>query len=155
MSGLSDTGAQDCHFCDALHDRVAAEPRAFDDGQFAVFMGRYQPTGPGYVLVVPYPHVRDLHALREEDCGAMLQMVRRVSAAVQQTFDVSGTTVMQNNGRPGQSVMHLHFHVVPRWPGDGYPRSSAAPEPDASLQGQAVELAASLAQAPSAGGRGE
>jgi len=111
---MSDIDVSACHFCDALWGRIHSEPRAFDDGQFAVLMGRYQPTGPGYALVVPYPHVQDLHSLPDDDCGPTFQMVRRTSAAVRQAFDVSGTTVMQNNGPPGQSVKHLHFHVIPR-----------------------------------------
>jgi len=141
---MSDIDVSACHFCDALWGRIHSEPRAFDDGQFAVLMGRYQPTGPGYALVVPYPHVQDLHSLPDDDCGPTFQMVRRTSAAVRQAFDVSGTTVMQNNGPPGQSVRHLHFHVIPRWRGDGYPRRSDEPESDAVLESQAAELAAAL-----------
>ncbi len=141
---MTDVDEPGCHFCDVLRGRVAAEPRAFDDGRFAVFLGRYQSTGPGYALMVPYPHIRDLHALRESDCGSVLRMVRRTSIAVQRAFGVSGTTVVQNNGRPGQSVDHLHFHVVPRWSGDGYPKRSEVAESDAALESQAVELAAAF-----------
>ncbi len=133
-----------CHFCDALRDRKATEPRAFDDGQFVVFMGRYQPTGPGYALIVPYAHIHDLHSLSKDEYGPVLHMVGRVSAAITEAFDVTGTTVMQNNGRPGQSVKHLHFHVVPRWEGDGYPKRSDTPEPDDVLEKQAAQLAAVL-----------
>ena len=133
-----------CHYCDALQDRKSTEPRAFDDGQFAVLMGRYQPTGPGYALVVPYAHIHDLHSLSEDEYGPVLQMVGRVSAAITDAFDVTGTTVLQNNGRPGQSVKHLHFHVVPRWEGDGYPKRSDVPASDDVLEQQAVQLAAAL-----------
>lgn len=133
-----------CHFCDALHGRKRGEPRAFDDGRFAVFMGRYQPTGPGYALVVPHPHIPDLHALSERECGPVLHMVGRVSAAITGAFDVTGTTVVENNGHPGQSVSHLHFHVVPRWQGDGYPRRSETSEPDDVLANQAARLAQAL-----------
>jgi histidine triad (HIT) family protein len=133
-----------CRFCDILQGRSTAGPRAFDDGRFAVIMGRHQPTGPGYSLIIPYAHVPDLHALPDSECGPVLQLVRRVSIAVQQTFDVSGTTVLLNNGPPGQSVAHLHIHVIPRWSGDGYPRRTEATESDAALQSQAAELRAAL-----------
>lgn len=65
-----------------------------------VFMGRYQPTGPGYALVVPRPHIADLHELGEADCGPMLSAVRRVSMAVLRTFGVTGTTIKQNDEPP-------------------------------------------------------
>ncbi|HEX3811811.1 MAG TPA: HIT family protein [Mycobacteriales bacterium] len=133
-----------CHFCDALRGRKPGEPRAFDDGQFVVFLGRYQPTGPGYALVVPYSHINDLHTLPEQDHGPTLQMVRRTSVAVQEVFGTTGTTVLLNNGPPGQSVPHLHFHVVPRRPDDGYPRRSDVPESDDELTSQARNLGAAL-----------
>ncbi|GAB3914342.1 hypothetical protein GCM10011575_45320 [Microlunatus endophyticus] len=117
---------------------------AFDDGQFAVLMGRYQPTGPGYALVVPYAHIPDLHSLSQSECGQVLHLVARVSAGITSAFDVTGTTVVENNGRPGQSVMHLHFHVVPRWEGDRYPRRTEKPESDRVLAEQSARLAAVL-----------
>ena len=134
---------QDCPFCDVIAGRVPGA-LAYDDGRFFVLMGRYQPTGPGYALVVPHAHVPDLHSLSAQDCGPMLQMVQRTSAAMQTAFGATGTTVSQNNGPPGQTVMHLHFHVVPRRPGDGYPRRADEAEPTAILVQQAATLAGAL-----------
>ena len=104
--------------------RAAGPPIALDTGALVSFMGRYQPTGPGYSLVVPRRHVRDLHALDPDELTPMLAAVQTVSQAIVRAFGVSGTTVVQNNGHPGQRIMHLHFHVVPRWPGDRYPCES-------------------------------
>jgi histidine triad (HIT) family protein len=133
-----------CEFCEALAGRPGGLPVAFVDERSAVFIGRYQPTGPGYALVVPRRHIRDLDALQEQDCGPMLRIVQRTSAAVRRAFSASGTTVLQNNGPPGQSVPHLHFHVVPRRSGDGYPHNSGTPVPDDVLLSQARKLAAAL-----------
>ena len=113
-----------CGYCDVFSGRAAGPPVALDTDEFVSFMGRYQPTGPGYSLVVPRRHVNDLHALGAEELMPTLAAVQTVSRAILGAFGVSGTTVMQNNGRPGQRVMHLHFHVIPRWPGDGYPCES-------------------------------
>ena len=113
---------------------------ALDTDEFVSFVGRYQPTGPGYSLVVPRRHVTDLHALSSDELGPTLAAVQRVSRAIVDAFGVSGTTVMQNNGHPGQRVMHLHFHVVPRWPGDGYPRESDLEVAPIELERQAALL---------------
>jgi len=110
---VSDADVLGCGFCDALRGRVRDARLALNDERFAVSMGQYQPTGPGYAFVVPHAHIQDLHSLPEHECGPMLQMVQRTSVANQRTFGVSGTTVVQNNGLPGQSVPHLHFHIVP------------------------------------------
>lgn len=142
---MSDIDAPGCGFCDQIRGRVPAPPNAFDDGRFVVLIGRYQPTGPGYALVVSHDHIQDLRDLSEVEYGPTLQMVSRTSAAIQRAFGVSGTTVLQNNGAPGQSVPHLHFHVVPRWAGDGYPKRSDVAVPDDELAEQAEKLAAALA----------
>ena len=133
-----------CGYCDVFSGRAAGPPVALDTDAFVSFMGRYQPTGPGYSLVVPRRHVADLHALGSEELEPMLAAVQAVSRAVLAAFGVTGTTVMQNNGRPGQHVMHLHFHVVPRWPGDGYPSESDTEVDREELERQAELLKAHL-----------
>jgi histidine triad (HIT) family protein len=107
-------------------------------------MGRYQPTGPGYSLVIPRVHVRDLHDLPPDQHAPMLAAVRRVSLAVTDAFGVTGTTIMQNNGEPAQRVKHLHFHVVPRWHGDGYPSTSDVEVAVTELERQAALLRRAL-----------
>lgn len=137
--------SEGCGYCDVLAGRAEGPQRAFDDARYVVFMGRFQPTGPGYALVIPRTHVDDLHALTDEECGGMLATLRRVSDAVVRAFDgVTSTTIMQNNGRPAQSVAHLHFHVVPRWEGDGYPCTTDTETPVAELASQARQLRVGL-----------
>lgn len=129
-----------CGYCDVFSGRATGPPVALDTDECVSFMGRYQPTGPGYSLVVPRRHIIDLHEVSAEELQPSLAAVQKVSRAILAAFGVSGTTVMQNNGRPGQRVMHLHFHVVPRWPGDGYPcESDAEVRPD-ELERQAALL---------------
>jgi histidine triad (HIT) family protein len=129
-----------CTYCDVLSGVADGPPVALDEAQFVSFMGRYQPTGPGYSLVVPRRHVRNLHDVAAVDLAPTLDAVRRVSLAITRAFGVSGTTVLQNNGSPAQRVDHLHFHVVPRWEGDGYPSSSTEEVPEAELRAQAERL---------------
>jgi histidine triad (HIT) family protein len=133
-----------CRYCEIFEGRAGGPPVALDTPELVSFMGRFQPTGPGYSLVVPRRHVQDLHALEEDDLRPTLAAVQRVSRAVVRAFGVSGTTVMQNNGRPGQRVMHLHFHVVPRWEGDGYPCESNVEVEHLELERQATLLRAHL-----------
>ena len=113
-----------CAYCDILTGVAKGPPIALVTDDHVSFIGRLQPTGPGDSLVVPKRHLPDLHAFEPEELGPMLAAVQRVSTAVIKAFGATGTTVLQNNGEPGQRVKHVHFHVVPRRPGDGYPLRS-------------------------------
>ena len=133
-----------CEYCDVFAGVATSRAIAYDDGTFVAFIGRFQPTGPGYVLAVPRAHVRDLHDVADVDLAATLGFVQRVSRAVVAGFGVTGTTILQNNGPPGQRVPHLHFHVVPRREGDGYPCSTDDEVPVEELRRQADVLALHL-----------
>ena len=61
---------------------------------------------------------------------------------MQRAFGASGTTILQNDGPPGQSVDHLHIHVIPRHVGDGYPCRAQAPESSSTRERQAQRLRA-------------
>lgn len=129
-----------CAYCDIFSGVAKGPPTALDEPELVSFMGRFQPTGPGYSLVVPRRHIATIHELEDAELGPMLDAVRRVASAVTRAFGVTGITVMQNNGPPAQRVPHLHFHVVPRWEGDGYPKSTETEVPEDVLRSQAQLL---------------
>jgi histidine triad (HIT) family protein len=135
---------ENCPYCDVFAGTATGPPTALDEDGFVSFMGRFQPTGPGYSLVVPRLHVPTLHDLTAPMLAPALSAVRRVSAAILTAFDATGTTVMQNNGPPAQSVNHLHFHVVPRHEDDGYPSQSSREVPEEELEDQARRLRVAL-----------
>lgn len=105
-----------CKYCDEELVDVA-----YRDERFVVRIMRLQPTGPGYTLLIPVDHVSDLREWSSDRAAELLDAIGSVSRAVEKAFDVTGTTVVTNVGPPGQSVFHLHVHIVPRRPGDGYP----------------------------------
>jgi histidine triad (HIT) family protein len=77
------------------------------------------PVAPGHTLVVPRTHFGVLTELPDDLAGDMLIAVRQVAQAVVQVHGAHGFNVLQANGRAaGQTVGHLHFHVIPRRQGD-------------------------------------
>lgn len=118
--------AQGCEICDEL--AAADTPFVLVDDATAVFAAALQPArNHGCVLLVTVAHVETLYDLSDEMCAVVMRRLRDVARAVQVAAGADGTTIRQNNHPPGQEVAHLHFHVAPRFHGDAYWASSAAP----------------------------
>ena len=75
---------------------------------------------PGHVLVALKKHVENIFALDEAQAAAVFGSVARVARAIRGAFEPQGLSVYQANGAAaGQTVFHLHIHLVPRYEGDG------------------------------------
>ena len=76
------------------------------------------PQAEGHTLVIPKFGASDLFSLPPEDLAATMQTTQKVAAAVQSAFAAPGIMIAQLNGAAaGQTVFHLHFHVLPRFDG--------------------------------------
>jgi histidine triad (HIT) family protein len=93
--------------------------RVYEDEHTIAFMDAGQ-VNPGHVLVATKRQIETIVELDDELAGALFRTVTRVARAVDAAFRPEGITVLQAN-RPagGQTVPHLHLHVVPRHAGDG------------------------------------
>jgi histidine triad (HIT) family protein len=79
------------------------------------------PVNPGHALVVPRRHAEGLLELTDEELAAAASAVQRVAAAVKAATGSPAFNVLQNDGRAaGQLIQHVHFHVIPRSPDDGF-----------------------------------
>ena len=68
---------------------------------------------------MPKNHAANLFELSEEDAAGIMIVAKKIAAAVKKTYKCDGINVLQNNGAAaGQSVFHLHVHVIPRFEGD-------------------------------------
>ncbi|QIE28165.1 HIT domain protein (plasmid) [Caballeronia sp. SBC1] len=76
------------------------------------------PQSDGHVLVIPKETATDIFELSDTAAEACMCMVRRVALAVRAALQPDGVVIAQLNGRAaGQTVGHVHFHVIPRWAG--------------------------------------
>ena len=97
-----------------------------DDIAFA-FMDIH-PMTPGHTLVLPKAPARNLLDAEPADLAALIVRVQKVAVAAKAAFDCDGVTIHQfNEAAAGQSVFHLHFHILPRW--EGQPLKPHASEP--------------------------
>ena len=96
--------------------------KVFEDEQVLAFMDVF-PQSRGHVLVVPKAEARSLLDVEPEVLRELIVRVQRVARAVRAALQPDGLTVMQFNGSAGgQTVFHLHFHVIPRWEGQAIGR---------------------------------
>ena len=122
-----------CVFCRIVAGEIPAEVVAREP-EVVAFLDTH-PLADGHVLVVPRAHVALLEDLEPAAADALLRAVVRLARPVREALGAAGTTIGVNNGEAtGQTIPHVHFHIVPRWPGDGagsihtiFPRRTSRP----------------------------
>ena len=91
--------------------------KVFEDEVAVAFMD-VMPQGKGHTLVVPKAAARTLLDVSPKTLAALITRVQKVAAAAKKAFDADGLTIFQfSEAAGGQTVFHLHFHVVPRFEG--------------------------------------
>jgi len=115
----------ECPFCGIVSGR-AESSIVYEDGAVVAFMDLF-PANTGHVLVIPRRHWENIFEIPEDVLAHLFMVVKKVSAAVKRTVEAEGVTVLQLNGRAaGQTVMHFHVHVIPRFSGDPISRALGA-----------------------------
>ena len=108
----------DCVFCKIVARQIPATV-VHEDAETLAFMDIGQ-VNPGHVLVACKAHVENVYGLSDAQAAAVFRAVAKVAKAVRAAFDPPGLSIYQANGRPaGQTVFHLHLHVLPRHDADG------------------------------------
>ena len=107
-----------CIFCRIVSGEIKAEVIAREQG--AVAFLDVSPLADGHVLVVPEVHVARLEDLSEQEASALFRAVSALAGPVREAVGAAGSTIGINNGEAtGQTVAHVHVHIVPRWADDG------------------------------------
>lgn len=101
------------------------------------------PQTRGHALVISkWSKARNLLEIEEEALGQVMATTKKVAAAIRKALDPDGIQIAQFNGAPaGQTIFHLHVHILPRWEGD--PKGFAAHGAGAKADPEAL---AALAQ---------
>ena len=110
----------------------------------AVAFMDHRPQAPGHVLVVPRaPVVSLLDATPKHlaDTMALARCVAQAQVAAYAADGLTGVTLQQNNGLPGQHVGHLHVHLIPRY------ATPQPPAPTTPLAGEQLEVLAAKLRA--------
>ena len=130
-------------FAKILRGEIPAH-RVYEDDVALAFMD-VMPQGDGHTLVVPKVEARGLLDISPDDLAAFMPRVQKVAAAVQVAFKAEGLTLFQfNETAGGQTVFHLHFHIVPRFSGIALRPHTGVMADHAILKTQAATIARAL-----------
>jgi histidine triad (HIT) family protein len=102
----------DCLFCKIIEGQIPASLVYRDDR--VVAFNDINPQAPTHVLLVPRRHIETLNDLTPDDDGLVGELVRRAAAlARERGFHATGyRTVFNCNREAGQSVFHIHLHLL-------------------------------------------
>lgn len=118
--------------------------KVFEDDTVLATMDIF-PQSKGHVLVIPKATSRNLLDADPAALSAVIPHVQRVAKAVQAALKPDGIRIAQFNEAPaGQSVFHLHFHVIPVYEGTAEGRHGQGRADDAELAAEAAAIAAAL-----------
>lgn len=119
--------------------------RVYEDEDVVAFMD-VMPQASGHTLVVPKAPSRNLLDADPAVLAKVLPVVQTIARAAKSAFTADGITVIQYNEAPaGQTVFHLHFHVIPRHEGVPLKTHARGMEDGAVLAQNAAKLKAALA----------
>lgn len=118
--------------------------RVHEDENALVMMDIF-PQSRGHTLVIPRAPSRNLLDAEPQTLTAVMPLVARVARAVRAATNADGIRIAQFNEAPaGQSVFHLHFHVIPAYEGEALGRHGEGKADDAELAALARKIAAAL-----------
>ena len=109
-----------CIFCEILAGNSPASV-VHQDPVVTVLMDLH-PINPGHAVVIPNRHAASLADLDGETAGEMIRVAQKVAVALRRSgVPCEGVNLQLADGEAaGQSVFHVHLHVIPRYRGDGF-----------------------------------
>lgn len=133
-----------CIFCLIAKGEIPCA-KVYEDDSVLAFLD-LSPVHPGHTLVIPKAHYKDMLHVPCELGSEIFLALKKVGAAVMGATGASGFNVMQNNGlSAGQTMFHIHWHIIPRFDGDGLGVWEQGKYPDAAaMQDMAARVASYL-----------
>jgi len=133
----------DCVFCKIIRGELDSEV-VYDNDHAIAFLD-INPIHDGHTLVIPKEHHKDLYDLPDEVLSEVMKVVKKVAVGVKKAVNADGVNIGMNNElAAGQVVFHAHFHVIPRYEGDGLKHWGRQSEEEPQLKEVANKLKAVL-----------
>lgn len=108
---------ENCIFCKILAGEIPSTA-VYEDDDFQAILD-VNPAARGHVIILPKNHAANIYELPDEDASKIMIVAKKIATAIEKAYHCDGVNILQNNGEAaGQTVFHLHVHVIPRFKGD-------------------------------------
>lgn len=106
-----------CIFCKINKGEIPSTT-IYEDDDFKVILD-INPASKGHAVILPKNHAANIFELQDDDAEKILKVARKCAAAMTDVLHCDGINILQNNGEcAGQTVFHLHVHLIPRYKND-------------------------------------
>lgn len=114
---MSKKVVDDCIFCKIIAGEIPSKT-VYEDDNFKAILD-ISPASKGHVIILPKNHADNIFEISDEDASGIMIVAKKIAAKLKKVFACDGINILQNNGEvAGQTVFHLHVHVIPRYEND-------------------------------------
>jgi histidine triad (HIT) family protein len=108
----------DCLFCKIIAGEIPCY-KVYEDESVLAFLDIF-PCSKGHTVVIPKEHVETIWGMSNEDFQRVAGGLRAAAGRVEARLKPGAMNIGLNNGKiAGQAVPHVHWHIIPRYEGDG------------------------------------
>ena len=108
---------ESCIFCKIIEGKIPSNT-IYEDEDFNVILD-LAPATKGHALILPKKHADNLYELPDETAAKVLVLAKKLAKNMKEKLGCDGLNVVQNNGEvAGQTVLHYHLHLIPRYSDD-------------------------------------
>lgn len=106
-----------CIFCKIANGEIPSKT-LYEDESFRVILD-LGPATKGHALILPKEHSDNLYELPDDTAMGAMKLAKKMAILMAEKLHADGFNLVQNNGEvAGQTVMHFHLHLIPRYEGD-------------------------------------
>ena len=106
-----------CIFCKIANGEIPSKT-LYEDERFRVILD-ISPASKGHAIILAKNHAANIYELPDEDAAAIYVVAKKIAIAMKKVLGCDGVNILQNNEEvAGQTVFHLHMHVIPRYVDD-------------------------------------
>ena len=106
-----------CIFCKIINGDIPSK-KIYEDDDVVAILDISQAT-KGHTLVLPKKHYANILEIEESDYLKVMSVAKKLADKLTKTFNTTGCNILNNCGElAGQTVMHFHVHIIPRYETD-------------------------------------